>query len=197
MLSTSKIHKAVRLASHLHRNQTRRDGDHSPYVSHLFSVALLLREVTEDEDVIIAGLMHDSLEDVPGYTLDKLRNDCGDRVADIVYHVTEPLDPNKESSEQLPWLTRKEMYLKRLSEGSVESAMVSCADKIHNAEAFMLDMQAEGEVFTKQFFGSFRNMVWFHEETLKIIRGKLDQDSPLLKRFEQSTASLSTLLVEH
>lgn len=194
MLSSPRIHRAVRLASHLHRNQTRRDKDHSPYVSHLVCVAMMLQEVTDDEDVIIAGLLHDSLEDVPGYSLERLREDCGERVANIVYHVTEPLDANREAGDQLPWLERKEMYLKRLEEGGVESALVSCADKVHNAEAFITDMQEEGEQFTKQFVGSFRNMVWFHQEALKIVEQKLEASNPLLLRFKNSTKALTVLI---
>jgi hypothetical protein len=111
-----------------------------------------------------------------------------------VYYVTEPLDASKESGDQLPWLKRKEMYLERLRKGGVESALVSCADKVHNAESFITDMQAEGELFTKQFFGSFRNMVWFHQEALKIVQEKLESTNPLRMRFERSTDALSQLL---
>ena len=132
---TPRINNAIKLAAHLHRNQTRKDANKTPYISHLVSVALIVATVTDDEDSIIAGLMHDSLEDVPGYTYDQLVKDCGVRVADIVTHVTEPLDANKQDDEQLPWLERKEAYLSNLRSGGMEAAIVSCADKIHNTES--------------------------------------------------------------
>ena len=94
MNSTPSLDEAIKLASHLHRNQTRNDNNKTPYISHLMSVAMILTHVTDDKDIVIAGLMHDSLEDVPHYTYDMLVEDCGKRVADIVKHVTEPLDAN-------------------------------------------------------------------------------------------------------
>ena len=124
MTLSPRINQAIRLASHLHRNQLRMDSLKTPYVSHLFSVAFLISSATDDEDTIIAGLMHDSLEDVKGYTIEDLKNDCGEEVAEIVKHVTEPLDANKMDSEQLPWLQRKEEYLKNLTSGGVKSALV-------------------------------------------------------------------------
>src|SRR3989344_7317154 len=124
MFLTPRIDEAIRLACRLHSNQIRKDNQQTPYISHLVSVAIMLSEATNDEDIIIAGLMHDTLEDVPHYTYENLIVDCGARVAEIVKHVTEPLDANKLENEQLPWLKRKEEYLKNLRTGGIESAMV-------------------------------------------------------------------------
>ena len=151
------------------------------------AVAALLSEVTDDEDIIIAGLMHDSLEDVPGYTYEKLVEDCGHRVAEIVKHVTEPLNANKDSSEQLPWLTRKEAYLEVLRKGGLESAMVSSADKIHNTESFIKDVEKEDGLFRSRFGSSVRNRLWFHEQVLILVTRKLGEDSLLIKKFKSST----------
>jgi (p)ppGpp synthase/HD superfamily hydrolase len=158
------------------------------------SVAALISEVTVDEDIIIAGLLHDSLEDVPGYTYDQLVIDCGKRVADIVTHVTEPLDPNKEMDEQLPWLERKEKYLEVLRAGGTESAMVSCADKIHNTESFIRDIKQEDGVFASRFGSSARNRLWFHEQALLVVTEKLGDDHLLVKKFITSTESFRDLV---
>lgn len=187
MIFTSRLDEAVKLAARLHRNQTRNDNEHTPYVTHLMAVAALLSEVTDDEDIIIAGLMHDSLEDVPGYTYEKLVEDCGHRVAEIVKHVTEPLNANKDSSEQLPWLTRKEAYLEVLRKGGLESAMVSSADKIHNTESFIKDVEKEDGLFRSRFGSSVRNRLWFHEQVLILVTRKLGEDSLLIKKFKSST----------
>lgn len=187
MIFTSRIDEAIKLASHLHRHQTRKDVNNTPYISHLVSVAIILSEAGCDEDTIIAGLMHDSLEDVPNYNYENLVNDCGDQVAKIVKHVTEPLDANKLENEQLPWLERKETYLKNLREGEKESAMVSAADKIHNTESFIKSSTKEGEAFTSRFGSSLRNKLWFHEETLKIIEEKLGSNHSLTIKLSEST----------
>ena len=197
MNQTERVDEAIRLATHLHRNQTRRDNNKTPYVSHLFSVAMILAKVTDDEDIIIAGLMHDSLEDVPHYTYEKLVIDCGKRVADIVVHVTEPLDANKLENEQLPWLTRKEVYLENLKRGGKESAMVSCADKIHNTENFLADVAREGDVFLSRFDSSLRNRLWFHEQSLAIITEKIGSDHPLVIRLVACTEKFKKLVAEN
>jgi (p)ppGpp synthase/HD superfamily hydrolase len=124
-MPTDRLFRCVELASRIHRDQLRYDLAKTPYAAHLFGVALLLSTVTNDEDVIIAGLMHDSLEDVPDYTYEKLEIDCGKRVADIVREVTE--DKSK------PYLERKREYIDNVRNGSHEALLVALADKIHNA----------------------------------------------------------------
>jgi (p)ppGpp synthase/HD superfamily hydrolase len=86
---------------------------------------MLLKSVTNDEDVIIAGIMHDALEDVADYEYEHLERDCGVRVAKIVQGVTE--------NKTLPYRERKIDYLEKLKVGMVESVLVSVADKLHNA----------------------------------------------------------------
>lgn len=187
MFFSPKLDLVIRHASHLHREQTRLDNIHTPYISHLVSVAMILARVTDDEDIVAAGLMHDSLEDVPKYTYEKLAEDCGGRVADIVKHVTEPLDANKSNIEQLPWLTRKQAYLENLRAGGVESAMVSAADKIHNTESFLYDVATEGDAFLHRFFSSLRNKLWFHEQVLAIVTEKIGEDHELTRRLALCT----------
>ncbi len=193
MAFTSALDEAILLASHLHRHQTRNDSNHSPYISHLMSVAMILATASADEDTVIAGLMHDSLEDVPGYTYEQLVNDTNERIARIVYHVTEPLDANKKADEQLPWLERKEKYLEVLRSGGVESAMVSAADKIHNTESFIRDVAREGEAFSNRFGSSMRNRLWFHGQVLAIVSDKLGVGHPLIQRLNVCTAAFEAL----
>jgi (p)ppGpp synthase/HD superfamily hydrolase len=193
MIFTPRINEAIKLSSHLHRNQTRKDFYNTPYVSHLFSVAMILTSATSEEDIIIAGLMHDSLEDVPSYSYDKLVIDCGAHVADIVVHVTEPLDPNKRDDEQLPWLQRKEAYLDTLRSGGIESAMVSAADKIHNTESFLSDTAKEGDTFLSRFHSSIRNKLWFHEQVLCIVTEKLGENNILVERLKLCTEEFKVL----
>jgi (p)ppGpp synthase/HD superfamily hydrolase len=194
MIFTPRLDEAIKLASRLHRDQVRSDSERTPYVSHLVAVASLLSSVTEDEDIVIAGLMHDSLEDVPHYTHEHLVNDCGARVAEIVKHVTEPLDANRDISEQLPWLVRKEAYLDALRSGGTESALVSCADKIHNTESFIRDIEKKDGVFASRFGSSARNRLWFHEQSLGIIVEKLGSEHVLVQHLTRSTEAFRALV---
>ncbi len=197
MIFTPRLDEAIRLSAQLHRNQVRKDNQKTPYITHLFSVALIIAEVTDNEDIIIAGLMHDSLEDVPGYTYSKLTEDCGEDVAKIVQSVTEPLDPNKEETEQLPWLERKEKYLESLKSGGREGAIVSGADKIHNTESLLRGLEREKDEFLKRFSSSLRNKLWFHEQVLLIIEEKLGTDHRIVMRMKTCTEKFKSLLSEY
>ena len=57
------IQKALTKAIELHENQTRKGSDNVPYVVHPVEMAIILSRFTNDEDLIAAALLHDTLED--------------------------------------------------------------------------------------------------------------------------------------
>jgi (p)ppGpp synthase/HD superfamily hydrolase len=122
---------------------------------------MLLKSVTNDEDMIIAGLMHDSLEDVPDYTYDMLVKDCGLRVADIVLGVTE--------DKKLPYRDRKVLYLANLKTGKIESVLVSVADKLHNLKS-LADLK-EDKKYNTDFL---QTQIMLYKEVLKIGKERLN-----------------------
>ena len=197
MKFTPRMNEAIKLASHLHRYHNRKDKNHTPYISHLFSVAMILREVTEDEDILIAGLMHDSLEDIPNYTYDNLVKDCGNRVAKIVKEITEPLNPNKKESKQMPWIKRKENYLISLRGGGVESAMVSISDKIHNTQSLINGIKEESDKFLLNFNSNIEDRVQFHEQVLLIVKEKLGDGHILVLTLDSKIKELKKLINEY
>ncbi len=182
MILTPRISSAIELAARLHREHTRRDSLRTPYITHLISVMLIVSEVTDDEDTLIAALMHDALEDVTGYTVEMLAQDTSEKVAMIVSHVTEPHVPASPEFLQLPWLERKQAYIENLKSGPMESGLVSAADKLHNLSSLIRDYKAEGDVFLSRFHGSLKNQLWFYEEVIKVIATKVPEDNILLTR---------------
>ena len=87
---SKKVNLALKVASKAHRDQVRKGTD-IPYISHPVAVALIIGEYTTDEDVIVAGILHDVLEDVrPSiYSEADMRGDFGDKITDIVKDVSE------------------------------------------------------------------------------------------------------------
>ena len=82
--------KAIRFATSTHSGQTRKGKPDVPYITHPLSVALILSGVGASDDVIIAGILHDTVEDSTGaVTLEDLRAEFGENVAELVGHVTE------------------------------------------------------------------------------------------------------------
>lgn len=183
MKLTPKIKKAINLASLLHDGQTRKGDQDLPHISHPFSVAWILSNYTNDEEVVIAGLLHDVLEDVKGYYYDDLVRDFGDRVAEIVKGVSEDKDPNLKSDDKASWEERKLKYLANLEIGSEEALLVCTADKIHNLESMIDAYQVYGEELWKQFNSPKEETLWFHEEVLKIMKRRLS--NPIVVELEQ------------
>jgi (p)ppGpp synthase/HD superfamily hydrolase len=149
---TSRIQHAINRAAILHREQTRKDSEATPYIVHLVSVAIILSEDTEDEDTLVAGLLHDVLEDVPNYGEAAMRKEFGDKVTDIVKGVTEDKDPD-HPERGLSWEERKDKYLENLKRAPLESVSISAADKIHNLSSLIELYKSQGEDMWKKFGG--------------------------------------------
>lgn len=121
-----RLMQAMNTAAVSHRDHVRK-GSGIPYIAHLYAVMHLVSQVTEDEDVLIAALLHDTLEDVPDiYPETRMRAEFGGRVTDIVLGLTK--------DDSLPdWQARADAYLQHLAQHAPdESVLIACADKLHN-----------------------------------------------------------------
>jgi len=120
-----EIEKAIQAACVLHATQTRVGGVVPvPYVSHVFSVFTLLSDYTDDQNTLVAALLHDTLEDTD-YTSEALKEDFGEKVLAIVQAVTE----DKTITD---WHERKQDYVAKVVAYGEPSLLVCTADKIHN-----------------------------------------------------------------
>lgn len=183
MIHTPQIEKAIQKASILHQHQKRKAEVDLPYITHLFSVALIVAEYTHDEDTIIAGLLHDTLEDTE-YTAEELEKDFGTRIKDIVLDVTEKRGSVKSTTpeEKLrAWKKRKDDYLAHLATASSEGILVSYADKLHNLQSLINDVSAQGSDIWKKFAGSPEEQLWFFESVFEIFKKRLG--SELVERY--------------
>ncbi|MBI2024889.1 MAG: bifunctional (p)ppGpp synthetase/guanosine-3',5'-bis(diphosphate) 3'-pyrophosphohydrolase [Candidatus Harrisonbacteria bacterium] len=167
---TTKIEKAIKKAAALHTGQTRRFDNLTPYITHPFSVAIILSKYTNDENIVIAGLLHDTLEDT-NYKPEEMAADFGAEVKDIVLGVSEPPTKEKDSRN---WAERKEAYLDQLSKAPEGSLMVSAADKIHNLSSLIEEYETYGPKLLEKFHSSPAQRLGFDKKVLKIIRERLN-----------------------
>jgi (p)ppGpp synthase/HD superfamily hydrolase len=94
-----RFDRALLLAHELHRSQVRKGPKHIPYIAHLLGVASIVLEDGGGEDEAIAALLHDAPEDQGGEaTLNRIRTEFGERVAEIVAGCTDTLEQPKP-----PW----------------------------------------------------------------------------------------------
>ena len=146
------------MATQLHASQKRK-GTSIPYVSHLLAVSSLVLEHCGSEDQVIAALLHDAEEDQVGLpTLDKIRDHFEDVIAQIVDHCTDAYEePNPE------WRIRKEEYIASIAEKPLCAALVSCADKLHNARAILNDLRTLGDELWGRFTGGKEGTLWYYQ----------------------------------
>lgn len=196
MFLTPNIERAIVRAAELHQEQRRRVS-RAPFVVHPFAVTFLLAHYVDDEDVIIAGLLHDTLEDVPGYTKDMLREEFGKRVCTIVQEVSEDFTEAEKENQNLRnenWRARKEGYLKGLTTCSTEALLVATADKIHNIRGIIDEYHIHGTAFWKKFGRSSVDIFWFYTKTADTIMDRLSH--PLVEEMKRTLFELRDLLKE-
>lgn len=132
---------ALETARRTHAGQLRRGSDGRPFIDHPVAVAdLLIRERCDDE-VLSAALLHDVVEK-SDTSLDKLREDFGERVADLVQTMTE--------DDSIPdYEARKEEHRRRVARGEPKALQIFAADKLTNVamlrEAYALIEERVGE----------------------------------------------------
>jgi len=183
ILPTPKIEKAIRKAAFLHRGQTRKDDERTPYVMHPFCVALILINYTDNEDVIAAGLLHDTVEDNHSYSLKELDRDFGVGVYRIVEEVT--LVFKNKTREN--WLERKKLYLRHLDQASIEGLMVCAADKLHDMRTTIFAYRRQGDKLWKKFRGTPQQKSWFYQEIYEILKKRLN--NPIVDEYRRTLAA--------
>ncbi len=121
----NRIIEATAFAADKHRNQRRKDADASPYINHPIALANVLANEggISDETVLIAALLHDTLEDTET-TADELRLRFGAAITAIVLEVTD--------DKSLPKAERKRLQVEHAPHISREARLVKLADKICN-----------------------------------------------------------------
>jgi (p)ppGpp synthase/HD superfamily hydrolase len=160
---TARFEDALVFTTHLHAQQYRK-GSQIPYIAHLLSVSALVIEAGGDEDLAIAALLHDAVEDQGGLeTLVKIRQRFGKRVADIVDSCSDSYTMPKPA-----WKTRKENYLDKLQTSSQEVRLVSLADKLHNARNTLRDLRKENEMVWDKFNGGKTGTLWYYRSLIEI-----------------------------
>ncbi len=121
------IGKAFDIAYKEHLGQLRRSGD--PYISHPLEVAVILAELGMDEETIIAGVMHDVVEDTP-YTSEDLVRDFGESVEHLVNGVTKLGTIQFDSKEEKQAENMRKMFLAMSKD--IRVLIIKLADRLHN-----------------------------------------------------------------
>jgi len=177
---------AFAYAADAHANQ-RRKASGTPYISHPMQVAGLALEHGADEELAAAALLHDVIEDTPT-THAELAERFTRRIADIVRACSDTEDHEEKSA----WRPRKEAYLAHLRTESVDAALVSCADKVHNARSILSDLRTQGPSSFDRFTGKRDGTLWYYRALVDTFQ-TLDVPTALLCELEIAVEGMEAL----
>lgn len=167
----NQIEKAFQFALHKHEGQYRK-GSKVPYITHPFAVSMILKHHQFSDEIVAAGLLHDTLEDT-NTTKAELIEKFGEKVFDLV-------NAASENDTSLSWEARKQLTIKELPLKTTNELAVIVADKLHNIRSIQEDQNTIGDEIWARFNRSKRSQSWYymsivnalekHASNMRIIR---------------------------
>ncbi|MEK3934672.1 HD domain-containing protein [Sporosarcina sp. FSL W7-1349] len=167
------IEKAFQFALEKHEGQYRK-GTMIPYITHPFAVAMILKHHRYPDEVVAAGLLHDTLEDTQ--TTEQELLDFGPYVLELVQAATEP-------DKSLPWEQRKLWTIADLPKKSPDQLAVIVADKLHNIRSIQSDIEEVGEAVWSRFNRGKRSQSWYYMNILKALE-PFRKEVPLIRNLD-------------
>jgi len=155
------INKAIEMAAKAHNGQNRKVTD-IPYIVHPFEVALILQENDACEEVIVAGILHDTLEDTELKEED-IRKVFGDKILELILGASEEL----KNREKTPWYDRKLHTIEHLKNAPLEVKMVSCADKLSNIRSMITGYNEMGDRLWDRFNAPYEKQKWYYQSLIQ------------------------------
>lgn len=150
LLYSGRVRRASTLAEAAHRGITRKSGDR-PYFLHLVSVTYLLGRAGADDDLVIAGWLHDAVEDT-GMSLAQIEDEFGRRVASLVAAVTKVT--HDADGEKIAKAEQIRVTEERMANADADIAALKAADLTGNLTDIVLDSRQYGHRHLTQVFGS-------------------------------------------
>ena len=181
MIFTPKTQQAIRFAIEAHAEQTRKGND-IPYITHPLTIALILSQAGASEDVIVAGILHDVVED-SDVELDDVLNEFGDNVAELVKAVT-------EEDKSLSWESRKRTALAHIKDMSHDALLLKSADVLHNLSELIHDVEEQGEVVFEKFNAPKEKKLTQQQNLVKALELAWPEN-PLLSEIEEGVEKLA------
>jgi len=187
---SARYEAALILAIRAHRSQLRKGSD-IPYASHPIHVSVILLRHGYPEDLAVAGLLHDVVED-QDVSIAAIEDEFGPAVAEMVLAVTER---KSEGGTKRPWKVRKEEALAHMREGSQDAAALKAADVLHNTRSFAAQLRRTGAATWQHFSRGPEDALWYYRSIAGVARQRLGP-VPLVEELEQAVRDLEQTIVE-
>ncbi len=157
------LETAICLSTEAHRSGTRK-GTSIPYIFHPLEVGMILAENECRLPLIIAGILHDTLEET-SLNLKTIEDTFGADVSMLVFSATEP-------DKSAPWRQRKEHTIQFLSVPNtpIDMLLVACADKLSNARSIYRDYIQMGDAVWERFNAGYEEQKWYYESLVQCLQ---------------------------
>ncbi len=187
---TPKIQEAIRFSIKTHEvyQKQKRKGKDIPYITHPLTVGLILARAGASENVVIAGILHDTIEDSTPekkVTKEMIAERFGESIASLVLSVT-------ETDKELTWEERKAEALEHIKSFSNDSILLKSADIIANTSELIEDYVKGGDEVFDRFNAPKERLL---EQSLRTIRAIYEKwpESPLAPNLRGIEAKLGDL----
>ena len=159
------VSEAIVFATAAHDGMRRRKGE-APYVLHPMEVGAIIGTMTDSQEVIAAGVLHDVVEDA-GITIEQIGEKFGARVMELVASETE--NKREELPPEQTWRIRKEESIEKLrATEDIEVLMLWIGDKLSNIRAIYRDYLVEGDALWNRFHQSDAGVqAWYYRSIMK------------------------------
>ena len=164
-----RIELALDAAIRAHEGQHRKSGEEVPYAVHPLHVALMLARWDMEEDVIVAGLLHDVVEDCEDWSAERVEQEFGSHVASIVSELTEDKGQG--------WETRKRTAIEAVPGLTPQAASVRAVDILHNLrslEASLRGADSDPAAVWARFRGGRERTLEDAREMVAVLQTRID-----------------------
>jgi (p)ppGpp synthase/HD superfamily hydrolase len=194
LLLTERFTDAVEYARQLHKEF--RKGTGIPYMAHLIGVAAIVmseagRRVPVTEDMVIAALLHDTVEDHGGMPrLREVEARFGPNVSRMVAGLSDTFAEDHDKKEG--WEERKAAYVDRLKREQDDVLLISAADKLYNAKAILEDYREIGDVVWERFHRGPEQQLSYFNALLRVFDAH--PRNRIVDEFERTVRELESLM---
>lgn len=138
-----------------------------PYLSHLLAVTAMVMEHGGDADQMVAAVLHDYLEDIPGASVDEVEERFGKNVARLVDALSDSRDASRPKA---PWRERKDAHLAAMRVAGHDVKLIAACDKVHNARSVVADQKRVGDDAFLRFNAGKDDTLWYYRAALEALR---------------------------
>jgi (p)ppGpp synthase/HD superfamily hydrolase len=191
---SDRINHALAFAAK-HHDQQVRQGTRLPYLTHPANVAIILTRYGCDEETVVAGILHDVVEDcvtknfTPVMLEQRIGTKFGADVLDTVLSVTQR--KHDDDGDELSSDERRTDYLARLSAADDRGKWVCAADMLHNASSLIADLERTIEpdiVWSRFKAGKEGTVRWYRAVFARL--HELDFEAPIMRELERAVEAL-------